>query len=68
MLHSADDIIQITQTHTQCVLRVLDTSVKIPKTKVIEIDAFPLKASDVPQPVTNPPVTRATVPDTVISE
>lgn len=30
MLHSAHDIIDITQTHTQCMLRVLDAAVKIP--------------------------------------
>ncbi len=65
MLHSADDIIHITQTHTQCMLRVLGTAVRVPEIKVIETDAFLVNARDIPQLVANPPVTPVTVPDKV---
>jgi len=57
MLYSTDDIIHITQTHTPCVLRVLDTAVRAPNLKLLEINAFSIKAGDVPQIFAKPPVT-----------
>ncbi len=60
MLYSTDYIIHITQTHTQCMLRVLEKAVRVPEINVIEIEAFLVKARDVPQLVAKPLVTPVT--------